>query len=263
MKKIGFIGLGNMGSAILNGILSKQTFPPEQIAVSRKHPELAEKYAENGVRIYTGNRELAAEADLIILAVKPNILESVLSEIRDVLDKQLILSIAAGWTPTRLSAALPAGVSYISAMPNVPAAVGSGCTIINEDGRYTDAQMIQAEQIFGAIGTTHRVSGRIFDVCGTLTGCGPAFVFEFMEALCDAAVLEGVPKPLAQSLAAEMIGGAARMVESSGKHPCVLKDAVCSPGGTTIEGVRALHEHGFHVGVMDAIIRAYEKGKKL
>lgn len=263
MPKLGFIGLGNMGSGIINGIIEKQLIPCDQLYVSRKHPELAKSYADLGAHVFADNRSVANNAEIIVLAVKPNILGSVLDEIRDALDHQLIISIAAGWSPKRLESSLPESVSYICAMPNVPVSVGMGCTILNEEGRYKPEEMEETQRIFSAIGKTHLVSSRVYDPCGTLAGCGPAYVFEFMEALCDAAVLAGIPKPLAQSITAEMIAGAAQMALDTGMHPCALKDSVCSPGGTTIEGIRALHEHGFHAGVMAAIASAIEKKSRL
>ena len=262
--KIGFIGLGNMGSAILNGILQKNLVTPDDIYVSRKHPENAKSYASQGVHVFCSNIDVAKAADILLLAVKPNILESVLEEIRGALtDHHLLISIAAGWPPERLLSVVPEHVSCVCVMPNVPASVGAGCTILNEKGRYTPEQMDVVRQIFNSVGTTALVEDRYYSVCGALTGCSPAFVFEFIEALCDAAVLSGIPKPLALSLTAEMLSGSAQMALKTGAHPGALKDRVCSPGGTTIEGIRALHEQGFHAAVMEALIKAIEKGKRV
>ncbi|MBQ9008877.1 MAG: pyrroline-5-carboxylate reductase, partial [Clostridia bacterium] len=233
---------------------------PDGIFVSRKHPENAQSYARQGVHILRSNSEVVQSADTILLAVKPNILESVLEEIRGSLsERHLLVSIAAGWPPERLLSAVPEEVSCICAMPNVPASVGNGWTILNEKGRYRDEQMETVRTIFNAVGTTHLVDDRYYSVCGSLTGCSPAFVFEFIESLCDAAVLNGIPKPLALSLAAEMLSGSAQMVLKTGQHPGALKDRVCSPGGTTSEGIRALHEHGFHAAVMMPASRLWKK----
>ncbi len=261
---IGFIGLGHMGSAILNGILRNNLVPADSIYVSRKHPENAQPFAAQGVHVLLSNSEVIQAADTIILAIKPNILVSVLEEIRENLNsRHLLISIAAGWPPDRLQSVIPEDVSFICAMPNVPASVGAGCTILNEKGRYSEEHMDTVRRIFNSIGTTHLVDNRYYSACGSLTGCSPAFVFEFIESLCDAAVLCGIPKNLALSLTAEMLSGSAQMAIHAGSHPGILKDSVCSPGGTTIEGIRALHEHGFHAAVMDAYIRAVEKGNRL
>ncbi|MBR1710170.1 MAG: pyrroline-5-carboxylate reductase [Clostridia bacterium] len=260
--KLGFIGLGHMGSAILNGILEHRLVAPENIYVSRKHPELSSDLAALGIHVMSSNKEVAAHCDTVVLAVKPYLIAPVIDEMGEELHQKLVLSIAAGWTPERFSAALPHS-RFICLMPNVPVSIAEGCTMINAEGQYTKEDMDAAEYLFQSIGQTHVVEDRIFSACGTLTGCGPAFVFEFIEALCDAAVVTGIPKALAKNLAAEMVVGSAKMVLQSEKHPCELKDEVCSPGGSTIEGIRTLHDRGFHSAVLEAVLSAREKGKKL
>ena len=261
--KLGFIGAGNMGSAILKGILKQNYLQPADIAITDKLPHLCVAFAECGVHVMDNNQDLVRSCDCVLLAVKPVYAAEVLAGVYSELEGKFVISIVAGWTYEMLEAALPASARFVRVMPNTPLSVGEGMSLISARCKCSAEELSFAESIFAAAGKVELVEDHMFTAATSISGCGPAFVFQFIEALADGGVRYGVPRALAYKLAAQTLIGSAKMVLESGEHPGKLKDAVCSPGGTTIEGVFALEKGGMRAAVMDALGATVEKTAKL
>ncbi|MDO5376889.1 MAG: pyrroline-5-carboxylate reductase, partial [Clostridia bacterium] len=259
----GFIGAGNMGSAIIKGILKKGALPCGNLFISRKHPERSEAWARQGVCVMRSNVELVQACDCVVLAVKPVYVPEVLDEIYDVIDGKCLISIVAGYTYDMLRQKLPEGARCVRVMPNTPLAVCEGMTLISSAYTCTEEELAFTQSIFEAAGRVSVVEDRVFTPANGISGCGPAFVYAFIEALADGGVRYGVPRALAYQLAAQTLIGASKMVMETGEHPGKLKDAVCSPGGTTIEGMYALEKGGMRAAVMEAVGATVEKTQKL
>ena len=263
---IGMIGTGNMGSAILRGIVEADYVKAGQIVAydtsSRRIRELEEDIP--GVICANDCIEVAERSDLIILAVKPIYVQDVLDEIRLVLDGKAVLSIAAGWTVRMLQKALEGTTAtYLRVMPNTPALVGEGMTAICDDTSFSKEDFDYAKGIFDSVGKTRILPERLFDGVVAVSGSSPAYVYMMIEAMADAAVKEGLPRVYAYEMAAQSVLGSALMVLSSGTHPAALKDAVCSPGGTTIEAVEELERKGFRAAIMDAMEACARKSRDM
>ena len=266
MKKIGFIGCGNMGGALLRASLS--TLSAECVLVAdtdeAKTAAFQKKY---GIGISTAEG-IAREADYIVLGVKPQVLPALLSSLKSVLDgreeKPVLISMAAGIAIKTVEDTVGA-YPIIRIMPNIPVSVGEGMILYTEKGT-SEAQKSFFLSAFSKAGRLDCLEERFIDAASALSGCGPAFVCMFVEALADGAVACGLGREKAALYAAQTLLGTAKLILESGEHPGKLKDAVCSPGGTTIEGVRALEEGALRGTVMDAVVAAYEKtlalGKK-
>lgn len=261
--KLGFIGAGNMGSAIISGILNKGALPADCIYVSRKHPEKGAELARKGVHIMKDNLSLVQAVDCVLLAVKPVYAADVIREVYDALDNKFVISIIAGWTYEMLKDALPDAARFVRVMPNTPLAVGEGMSLISNLCTCTDEEFDFAKSVFAAAGKVTVVEDHVYTPANGISGCGPAFVYAFIEAMADGGVRYGVPRALAYELAAQTIVGAAKMVLETGEHPGRLKDAVCSPGGTTIEGMYALEKGGMRAAVMDAVGATVEKTMRM
>ena len=261
--KLGFIGAGNMGSAIIHGVLAKNFLKAEDLYISRKRPELSAELAQKGVHIAKGNIDLVESVDCIILAVKPVYLPVVLEEIYHALEGKLVISIVAGWTYDMLANAMPSATRFVRVMPNTPLAVGEGMSLISNRYTCTEEEFEFTQQIFESAGKVAVVEDHVFTPANGISGCGPAFVYAFIEALADGGVRYGVPRALAYELAAQTLIGASKMVLETGEHPGKLKDAVCSPGGTTIEGVFALEKGGMRAAVIEAVGATVEKTNRL
>ncbi len=268
--KLGFIGLGNMASAIIGGILKEGIAAPEDIIGSARTEKTAEKKAaEFGIEVCTENRKVAEQADVLVLAVKPQFFAEVIAQIRDILRKEtLVISVAAGKTMGYIEEQFGAsgnggGIKLIRCMPNTPALVLEGCTGFCVNGYVNSDEKELAERLFASFGKAIEVPERLMDTVGSVSGSSPAFVFMFIEALADGAVAEGMPRAQALEFAAQAVYGSAKLLLESGMHPGELKDMVCSPGGTTMQGVRALERGGMRAAVMDAVIACVEKTKKL
>jgi len=265
LHRLGFIGAGNMGNAILQGVLYKNLIVPSYIMVSDINEDKLKSLSKDyGIRITLDNRELVKWCDIIILSVKPNVCGEVLAEIKDSLkDDQVLVSIVAGWSTTALKAAVGEKVKILRVMPNTPALVGEGMTVFSKNHNLNEANLTFVQEIFKSLGRVETVQDYLMDAVTALSGSGPAYVFMFIEALADAGVLQGLPRDISYRLAAQTVLGSAKMVLETGKHPGELKDAVCSPGGTTIEAVFALEEKGFRSAVMEAVKRSTDKSRKL
>ena len=263
--KIGFIGLGNMASAMIGGVLDTGTFSPDEIIGSAKTQATADRAAQRfGIAAGTDNQETARQADVLILAVKPVFLPEVISEIKNIVDEtKLVISIAAGKSIDWLEQEFGRKLRMIRCMPNTPAMVGEACTCIclKEDVSKQDEET--ARKIMNSFGKASVLPERLMDAFIGVAGSAPAYVFLFIEAMADAAVLAGMPRAQAYEFAAQTVLGSAKMVLETRQHPGVLKDMVCSPAGTTIEAVKVLEEKGMRAAVIDAVNACVEKSRNL
>lgn len=265
-KKIGFIGLGNMATAMIGGMLKKDMADPQNIIGKARTAGTEEKVQERfGIQIADSNADAAARADILFLAVKPVFLGDVIPEIREALRPgTVIVSIVAGRSLDYLKQAFDRpDCSLIRCMPNTPALVLAGCTGVCTDGNVAEEDLNRVMELLGAFGTAHVVPERLMDVVTGVSGSSPAYVFMFIEAMADAAVAEGMPRKQAYEFAAQAVMGSAKMVLETGKHPGELKDMVCSPGGTTIQAVKVLEEKGLRAAVMDAVEACVKKSREM
>lgn len=268
--KLGFIGLGNMASAIIGGILKEGIAAPNEIIGSAKTEKTAKEMAERfGIETCTDNQKIAAQADVLVLAVKPQFFPEVIAEIRDsVREETLLVSIAAGKTIQYIEEQFGASengkkIKLVRCMPNTPALVLAGCSgyCMNEHVNGKEREL--AKRLFESFGRAIEVPERLIDVVGSVAGSSPAFVFMFIEAMADGAVAEGMPRKQAMEFAAQAVFGSAKLALESGMHPGELKDMVCSPGGSTIQGVKVLEKGSMRGTVMEAVIACVEKSRKL
>ena len=262
---IGFIGLGNMAKAMIGGILQKGLMGPNEIIGTARTEETCQKVADKfGIQTRSSNEAVAKEADIIVLAVKPQFLKVVIADIMDsVDDSKLVVSIAAGKTINWFSNEFEKPVKLIRVMPNTPALVGEGCSAVCRNDLVSDDDFHFVIELLESFGKAYTVPESLMDVVVGVSGSSPAYVFLFIEAMADAAVAGGMPRKQAYEFAAQSVLGAAKMVLETGKHPGELKDMVCSPAGTTIEAVKVLEEKGFRAAVMDAVTACIDKSRSL
>lgn len=265
IQLVGSIGAGNMATAIFRGLLEADRFKADQLSMSDVSAEqLAVVGKTLGVRIATSNAELVRDADCVMLSVKPQVVDAVLNDCRQLFtSKKLLVSICAGVTTQTLEAKLPPGARVVRVMPNTPALVGEGATAVASGTNATAEDVEFVRLAFSAVGTAVAVSERYMDAVTGLSGSGPAYVMLMIEALADGGVRAGLPRDVALRLATQTVFGAAKLVSETGEHPAVLKDKVTSPGGTTIEGVFALERHGFRAALIDAVCEAARRAKEL
>jgi pyrroline-5-carboxylate reductase len=264
-KKIGFIGCGNMGSAIIGGILAGDCLGdgPGQIFVYDISAAAREDMQALGVHVMENNEQVAEAADLIFLAVKPQYMEESLAATGQALKDKCVISIAAGLSSERIREMIPVPVRILRTMPNTPALVRQGTFALCSDCDLTEEEKQTADEILSGLGTALWVPERLMDaVCG-VSGSGPAYVAMFIEAMADGGVREGLPRETAYRLAAQTVLGTAQMYLELGMEPARIKDMVTSPAGTTIEGCYALEKNGFRGTVMDAVHAGTERSKQL
>ena len=263
MYRIGFIGMGNMGSALLSGMLHSELVTRDEIACRDATDELTNRTAQKlGVHACSSNFELAQNAELIILTIKPQYYAQVITEIADAVGEgQTVLTVAPGKTLEWVKAQFGKDVAIIRCMPNTPALVGEGCTAVCRNGLVGDEMYARVLKLLAGCGQAHSLPEAQFDAFVGLCGSSPAYIYMLIEAMADGAVLQGIARDQAYAFAAQAVLGSAKMVLDTGKHPGALKEAVCSPGGTTIEAVRVLEEEGFRAAAMHAVIAAAEKSK--
>ncbi|NCB94702.1 MAG: pyrroline-5-carboxylate reductase [Clostridia bacterium] len=263
--KIGFVGCGNMASAMIGGIIKNRVADPSDILASAKSEAGREKARKNlGIKVSASNQEVAAFADVLILAVKPFYYEEVICEIKDsVKDGVIIVSITPGKTLVWLEEQFGKPSKIVRTMPNTPALVGEGMSCICGNPRTTQEDIDTVCKIFAGFGKSEIVTEEMIDVVVGVSGSSPAYVFMFIEALADAAVADGMPRAQAYRFAAQAVLGSAKMVLETGKHPGELKDMVCSPKGTTIEAVRVLEEKGLRSAVFEAAKACVKKTREV
>ncbi|MDQ2977777.1 MAG: pyrroline-5-carboxylate reductase [Acidobacteriota bacterium] len=264
-RTIAVLGAGNMGSALLRGILASKWGRKRQLVASHPKSEKGAALArELGIRVLGSNREAAARADIVVLAVKPQILEKVLAEIRPALSRsRLLISIAAGFPTTRIEAAAGNRVPVVRAMPNVAAVVGLSATVICAGRHAKPAQLAQARTIFESIGLVVELPEYQLDAVTGLSGSGPMYVFQIIEGLSDAGVRVGLSRDVAATLTVQTVLGAAKMAEVLKLHPAIMKDMVTSPGGTAIAALHSLERNRLRAILMDAVQAATERSKEL
>ncbi|MBQ2609881.1 MAG: pyrroline-5-carboxylate reductase [Butyrivibrio sp.] len=263
--KLGFIGLGNMAKAMIGGIIAKGLMGPDDIIGTAATEETCAKVAQKyGIQTLSSNAAVAKEADIIILAVKPQYLKVVIADIMDnVDDSKVIVSIAAGKTINWLQNEFEKQVKIVRVMPNTPALVLEGCSAVCRNDLVDDDNYKFVKELLGSFGKAYTVPESLMDVVVGVSGSSPAYVFMFIEAMADAAVEGGMPRKQAYEFAAQSVLGSAKMVLETGKHPGELKDMVCSPAGTTIDAVHVLEENGFRGTVMNAVTACIEKSRSL
>jgi pyrroline-5-carboxylate reductase len=260
--KLGFIGAGAMGSAIIRRLVMSAWIIPENITFYDPDPARRADLTALGVKAAESNRAVM-KAQVVVLAVKPQILREAAAEIQDLAGTgHLIISILAGVTLATLRAVFPEA-RLIRVMPNTPALVGAGMTAVDPGHLATPGDVALALEIFGCVGQTAVVDERHLDAVTALSGSGPAFVAIFIEALADAGVKAGLARTLALTLAAQTVLGTARLIQEENLHPAVLKDRVASPGGTTIEGIHVLEAGSFRGLVMSAVEAAALRAEEL
>lgn len=261
--KLGFIGCGNMATAIIKGILNNGIAAKDEIIGADVSEESLNKVQKDlDIAVTTDNKEVAKQAEVLFLSVKPQFYESVIAEIRGLIkDTQLIITIAPGKTLEWLENQFGRPVKLVRTMPNTPALVGEGITAACHNGKVTGDDLEKVVNILKSFGKCEVVPEHLMDVVVSVSGSSPAYVFMFIEAMADAAVADGMPRAQAYQFAAQAVLGSAKMVLETGKHPGELKDMVCSPGGTTIEAVRVLEEKGMRSAVIEAMKACTRKAK--
>ncbi len=265
-KKIGFIGTGNMGSAMIGGLITKKTVAENQIFVSDRSDESLKRIQSNwsGVNCSTNNRTTVENSDIIILAVKPHIYSSLIEEIASFVDSsKIIITIAAGITIEQTEKMFGSDVKIIRTMPNTPALIGEGVTAYCCNSFISEDEIIQTLPVFESFGIVEKIEEKYFHAVIAVSGSSPAYVFMFIEAMADGAVLQGLPRAQAYRMASQAVLGSAKMVLETGRHPGELKDAVCSPGGTTIEAVATLEAEGMRSAVIKAMNDNVKKSKEM
>ncbi len=263
--EFGFIGTGNMGGALAQALC--QTVSPDQVLLANRTAAKAEVLAGRLGCDVGGNEDVARQCCFLLLGVKPQMMADTLAPLRDILsrraDRFVLVTMAAGITMERLAALAGGNYPVIRIMPNTPCAVGAGVVL------YTANELVTAEELerftgaFAAAGVLDPLEERLMDAGSAVSGCGPAFICQIVEALSDGGVACGLPRKKALLYAAQMVQGTAKLLLETGEHPAALKDAVCSPGGSTIAGVRALECAGVRGAVMDAVTAAVERTKEL
>ncbi|MCM0647832.1 pyrroline-5-carboxylate reductase [Clostridium swellfunianum] len=264
-KIIGFIGSGNMGQAMIGGIIKAELVLPQNIIVSDLNEDslkaVTEKY---GINITKDNKEVAKKADILVLSIKPNLYPIVINEIKDYIKENIIIvTIAAGKSLNSTEEAFGKKVKVVRVMPNTPALVGEGMSAACPNTMVSKEETKEIMMILESFGEAELVSERLMDVVTAVSGSAPAYVYMFIEAMADAAVLGGMPRNQAYKFASQTVLGSGKMVLETGMHPGALKDMVCSPGGTTIEAVAKLEEQGLRTAVISAMKSCIEKSKEM
>lgn len=262
--KLGFIGCGNMATAIIKGILGNGKVKAEEIIASDASMEALEKARKMKIETTLENCKVVEKADIIFFAVKPQYIGNVIEEIRDTYDSnKMIISIVAGKTIAWYEEQFKKEIKLVRTMPNTPALVGEGMTAACGNKNISEKDLTTAVELLSCFGKVQVVGENLMDVVVSVSGSSPAYVFLFIEAMADAAVADGMPRALAYEFAAQSVLGSAKLMLETKMHPGVLKDMVCSPGGTTIEAVRVLEEKGMRSAVIEAMKACTKKSKEL
>lgn len=262
--KLGFIGAGQMATALAQGLIDGGLVPAESVLASDPAPAAAEHFARvTGAATVSTNAEVAGLAEVIVLAVKPQQIDAVLADLAGLVARQLVISIAAGVPLERLSRGLGGHGRLIRVMPNTPCLVRKSASAYCAAEGVTEADTRLVERLLAAVGTVVRLEEKLLDAVTGLSGSGPAFVYVMIEALSDGGVNMGLPRGVATELAAQTVLGAAQMVLATGEHPGQLKDRVASPAGTTIAGLEALEQGGFRAALIAAVAAATRRSVEL
>jgi pyrroline-5-carboxylate reductase len=262
--RLGVIGAGNMGEAILRGYLNSGYAANAETAVYDLDAEKCRSLERDfGVTIADSLESLIDNSDMLLVAVKPNVCTHLFAGQFNHFSDKAVISIAAGWGGERLQKALPETARVLRVMPNTPAMIGEGMIVFESGDSFTDEERAFAETLFSSVGDVITLEPKLMDAVTAVSGSGPAYVYLFIEALADGGVKAGLPRPIALKLAAQTVKGAAMMVSETGVHPGELKDRVCSPGGTTIEAVAVLEQKGLRGAIIAAVDACKEKSEKM
>ena len=254
MKKLGFIGMGNMGRAIAGGFASAGVLKGSDMAAFAPRYERLKTCADSiGMEPCRSMEQLLDDSEMLLMAVKPYIVPGIIEKYGDRLEDRAIVSIAAGWDLARYQTCLPASARVQYIMPNTPCQVGAGVLLFEQAGTLEPEELETVRSWFSAIGTVEVLSTAQMNAGMGLSGCGPAFIAMVVEALGDAGVRYGLPRETAYRIASQTVTGTGRLLLATGQHPGIVKDAVCSPGGTTIRGVEALEACGVRHAFMEAV----------
>lgn len=264
MRKIGFYGMGNMGQAMLKGLV-KAGYPGADLVIYNRHGAVTKELAkEYGVTPVETPEDLVKESQVILFAVKPAVLPGVLQSVAPYLTtEQSLISVAAGISLAQLEALLSAEHKLFRVMPNTPALVGEGMSAIAHNESVTPEEVAEVLGIFNSFGKAAVVAEKLIDAVVGVAGSAPAYVYLFIEALADGGVAEGMPREMAYEFAAQTVLGSAQMVLETQEHPGALKDMVTSPGGTTIAAVKELEDRGFRSAVINAVQVAAQKNREM
>jgi len=264
-RKIGFVGAGNMGCAMIKSIAASGILSSDSIYVYDVDTQrLLTLREETGINISESASEVVEKSDIIILAVKPNVLENVLNGCKTSFDnKKVLVSVAVGVPIKFYKKIIGEDKKVIRTMPNTPALVGEGMTLVSPDNNIAKEELDYVMSIFGCFGKAELLEEKLMSEVTALTSSSPAYVFMFLEAMADAAVLSGLPRNLSYKLAAQAVLGSAKMLLETGKHPGELKDMVCSPAGTTIEAVSTLEKNKFRYAVIEAMDECTKKAREI
>lgn len=263
--RVAILGAGKMGGTLVQAFLKSRLFHPENIVATVQHPERAGQLRKQwGIEVTTDNLKAVRGSDLILLGLKPQTVAEVIQQIRPALnDKKILLSFAASVKTAALEQAAGVNLAVVRAMPNTPALLGCGATALCA-GKFVNAnQLAMAERVFQSVGRTVLVEEKHMDAVTGLSGSGPAYIYIILEALAEAGVKVGLPRDVATLLAAQTTQGAATMVLETGSHPALLKDAVTTPAGCTMDGILELEEGGLRVTLIKAVMRATQRAKEL
>ncbi len=263
--KVALLGSGKMGGTLIQAFLRNGLFHPENIIATVQHAERARQLTRQwGIAVTTDNLDAARKSDLILIGVKPQTVPELVEQIRPALTaRKTLLSFAASVKTVALEQAAGVDLAVIRAMPNTPALVGCGATALCRGRFVTAEQLALAERVFLSVGRTAVVDEKHMDAVTGLSGSGPAYVYIILEALAEAGVKVGLPREIATLLAAQTALGAATMVLETGSHPALLKDAVTTPAGCTMDGILELEEGGLRVTLIKAVMRATQRAKEL
>ena len=254
MKKIGFIGMGNRASAIAGGIIKSNFIEGNRVyAFDIDQEKLMKMNHEFNLISCESEIDLVEKVDLVVLAIKPNIVDEVIVKIKDKLDDKAVISIVAGYDNEKFNQLLLPSTRHLSVMPNTPALVLKGMTLLEKENSLTVTELEFIVEMFSSIGEVLILPSYQMKAGGSISGCGPAFVYMFIEAMADGGVSLGLPRDVAYKLASQTLIGSGMMQKETAMHPGILKDQVCSPGGITIKGVEALEENGFRNAVIKAV----------
>ncbi|MDE2293248.1 MAG: pyrroline-5-carboxylate reductase [Elusimicrobia bacterium] len=264
-KKIAVIGAGHIATALIGGVLKAKLVDARSVTAARRTPEALDELKKRfGIHVTVDNRKAVKDADVVVLAVKPQQAAAVLEELAaSVHEGQLIVTLMAGLTTAWINRKLGKANPVVRAMPNTPMLVDAGATPLAKGAHATDEHLEFARQLFAAVGTTEVVPESLMDAVTGLSGSGPVYIYMVIEALTDGGVKMGIPRLTARRLAAQTVFGAAKLVLETGKHPAILKDEVTTPGGTAIAAIHELESKGLRTVLIDAVVTATKRSEEL
>jgi len=264
-QTIAVVGAGHMAGALIGGMIRSKLVPAKSIVAARRsHEALVELQKKWGVRTSADNRKAVAGADIVILAVKPQMAKKVLEELGGAIRKdQLVISIMAGVTTAAIAKALRVDAPIVRAMPNTPCLVDAGATAICAGAHAGDKDLARAEAVFKSVGLVVALPESALDAVTGLSGSGPVYIYMVIEAMTDGGVKMGIPRAVAAKLAAQTVFGAAKLVLETGRHPAILKDEVTTPGGTAINAIHVLEGRGLRSVLIDAVVAATNRSSEL